>query len=300
MNKKAKIWLIIAVCLVITGGIIFCGAMSIFDFDFTRLSTNQYQTNSYDITESFNNITIYTDTADVTFVASENNKTTVTCYEEENMKHLVHSEYDTLLILAYDNRKWYNYIGINLNSPKITVSIPKGEYRELIVNLSTGDVNIPKDFTFKNIDIKGSTGSINTQSSALENVKLKTSTGNIFAENITANTIDVSVSTGKVNLKNTKCNNLISTGDTGDLNLENVVADEKFWVTRSTGDINFKNSDASEIFIKTDTGDVEGYLLTEKIFITNTDTGKISVPKTTTGGKCEITTDTGDIKINIE
>ena len=59
------------------------------------------------------------------------------------------------------------------NSPKITVSIPKGEYGELVINLSTGDVNLPKEFTFKNIDIACSTGSIKTQSSAYKNIKLK-------------------------------------------------------------------------------------------------------------------------------
>lgn len=299
MNKKAKIWLIIGASLIIIGGIIFCGVMSTFNFDFTKLSTDKYQTNSYDITENFKDIAVLTDTADVTFIMSDDDKITVTCYEQENMKHLVCVRYDTLLISLDDNREWYNYIGINFNSPKITISIPKGEYGELSVDLSTGDVNVPKEFTFKNIDIKGSTGSIKMQSPATQNIKLKTSTGHIFAENITADTVNVSVSTGKVNLKNIKCKNLISSGDTGDVNLENVIADEKFSVTRSTGDVNLKNCDAAQIFIETDTGDVEGNLLSEKIFITNTDTGKISVPKTTSGGKCEITTDTGDIKINI-
>ena len=61
----------------------------------------------------------------------------------------------------------------------------------------------------------------------------------------------------------------------------------------------FDSSDAAEIFVKTSTGDVSGSLLTEKVFITDTSTGKVSVPKTTTGGKCELITSTGDIKIEI-
>ena len=51
--------------------------------------------------------------------------------------------------------------------------------------------------------------------------------------------------------------------------------------------------------MKTDTGKVVGSLLSEKVFIAETSTGKVSVPKTTTGGKCEITTSTGDIKIEV-
>ena len=49
----------------------------------------------------------------------------------------------------------------------------------------------------------------------------------------------------------------------------------------------------------TDTGEVKGTLRSEKIFFTESDTGKISVPKSVTGGRCEITTDTGDIEIEI-
>ena len=51
--------------------------------------------------------------------------------------------------------------------------------------------------------------------------------------------------------------------------------------------------------MRTHTGDVSGNLLSDKVFITETDTGRIDVPKTTTGGKCEIKTDTGDIRISI-
>ena len=74
---------------------------------------------------------------------------------------------------------------------------------------------------------------------------------------------------------------------------------EKFSVTRTTGYVKLDGCDASEIVIKTDTGDVTGTLLTEKVFIAHTDTGRVKVPNTTSGGRCEITTDTGNIKITI-
>jgi hypothetical protein len=40
-------------------------------------------------------------------------------------------------------------------------------------------------------------------------------------------------------------------------------------------------------------------LLSDKVFVTKATTGDISVPNTTTGGKCEIKVTTGDIKIEI-
>ncbi len=163
------------------------------------------------------------------------------------------------------------------------------------------------------------TGNVNFCASASETVKIKTSTGNICVEDISAGALDLSVTTGKVTvsdvscdgdvtvgvstgktyLTDTRCKSIISSGNTGDIYLDNVIATEKFSIERSTGDVKFDGCDAVEIYVKTDTGDVTGSLLTEKVFITRTDTGNVDVPKTVSGGKCEITTDTGDINISI-
>ena len=68
---------------------------------------------------------------------------------------------------------------------------------------------------------------------------------------------------------------------------------------RSTGDVRFDRCDAASLEIKTGTGDVTGSLCSEKVFIARSDTGHISVPETVNGGKCSITTDTGDIIITL-
>jgi DUF4097 and DUF4098 domain-containing protein YvlB len=107
------------------------------------------------------------------------------------------------------------------------------------------------------------------------------------------------VSTGDTKLQDVTCRSLVSNGSTGDIFLKNVLAVEKFHVERSTGDVNFELSDAAEIDVETDTGDIEGSLLTDKIFITRTDTGRVRVPDSAGGGRCELTTDTGDIRISI-
>ena len=80
----------------------------------------------------------------------------------------------------------------------------------------------------------------------------------------------------------------------------NHVIAEKFSTERSTDDVKFDGSDATEIFVKTDTGDITGSLLSGKIFIAQSDTGDVDVPKSVDSGRCEINTDTGDIEITIE
>ena len=76
--------------------------------------------------------------------------------------------------------------------------------------------------------------------------------------------------------------------------------EEKFDIERSTGNVKFSDCDAAELFVETSTGDVKGSLLSAKVFIVKTDTGSADVPKTITGGRCEIETDTGDIKITVK
>ena len=49
-----------------------------------------------------------------------------------------------------------------------------------------------------------------------------------------------------------------------------------------------------------DTGDVSGTLLTEKVFVVRSGSGKIRVPETVSGGMCKITTSTGDVSIQID
>ncbi len=318
MSKKIKIWLIVAVSLILIGCIIFVGVMTMLKWDFTKLSTSKYQTNNYEITESFKDVSIKANTAKIEFVVSDNEKFTVSCYEREKVFHKVEVKENTLIIEKVDNRKWYEYIGFDFSSPKIIVSIPAGEYGELFVKASTGKVTIAKDFKFNSIEIMLSAGDVSNYASA-QSVKIKTSTGDICVDNITTNLLGLSTSTGKISalnvsceeelsinvttgksyLENITCTTLISNGSTGNVSLKSVVVAGKMQIERSTGDIKFDECDAGEIYVKTSTGNVKGTLKTEKIFIVNTDTGRKDVPKTSAGGICEITTDTGDIIISI-
>lgn len=320
MRTRTKVWLIIAASLLLLGCILFAGVMTKFQWDFMELATVKYEINTYGISEEFDGISMNTDTADITFVLSDDGNCRVECYEQENVKHFVSVEDRTLTVELIDERSVYDfigYIGLNFDLPKITVYLPKTEYTNLLINGDTSDVEIPDDFTFDDVDISLSTGDVDFCASACEIIKIKSDTGDIRVYNTSVSALDLSVTTGKIvasdvvcegdvninastgksQLSNITCKNLTSGADTGDISLENVIAEEKFLITRSTGDVKFESSDATEIFVETDTGDISGSLLTDKVFITQTDTGRVDVPDTVTGGKCEITTNTGDIII---
>ena len=319
MSNRAKIWLIIAVVFILVGMITFGSVMTVLSWDFTQLSTDEYETNEYGIHEPYHDISIVTGTAHVVILPAKDWETSVVCYESQNLRHSVAVKDGTLTVEVNDTRKWYEHIGINFSAPSVTVYIPKGEYGDLDISVSTGDVDIPEGFGFENIDVAASTGRVTCGAVAKQDVNITTTTGNIFGNGVCAKSINLSVSTGRVELNGitcegdlsvtvstgkarvsgVNCRNFRSDGDTGRLYLGYLEAEEKITVKRSTGDVSFDNCDAAELFIETSTGDVEGTLRSDKVFIVRTDTGDVEVPKTTSGGRCEITTDTGDIEISI-
>lgn len=321
MNRTTKIWLIAATVLILTGCMIFRGAMTVGKWKIGKLSEIDYETNRYEIEEAFGNISVLCDTADIVFVPSENGSSAIICYEEKNARHSVKVQDGALVIAVENTKKWYDYVRlISAGTPKITLQIPKGEYGALSIKTSTGDVDIPKEFSFESMDISMSTGDITSGASSKGLAKIKAGTGDITVEGVSAGAMECSVSTGKVTLndlrcegdvqikvstgkvklRNVECKNLISTGNTGDLSLENVIASEKFSLERTTGEVEFDRCDAAELYIRSNTGRVHGSLLSSKIFICQSSTGSVNVPKTTSGGKCEVITSTGSIKITVE
>lgn len=300
MSKRTRIWLIIAASLVLIGSIVFAGAMTMLHWDFSKLATDHIIENKYEVTEPFTNITVIASTADILFLPSDDETCRIAFHESENIRHIVTVEDGTLLIQREDTRKWYEYIGINFSKQRITVYLPQGQYGNLAIRASTSDVTICHPYTFSEIQIALSTGDIQITDVHAETMYLSVSTGDIEAANLVCSSIlSVFVSTGKSELKNISCHNFSSGGGTGDVSLQNVVATGTMTVLRSTGDITLSGCDAGELIIETNTGDVNGTLLSKKMFFAHTDTGRIEVPNTNTGGRCEITTDTGDIYIRI-
>lgn len=300
MDKTMKNWLCLAALLCVVGGLVFAMAMTMNAWDFTRLSTTEYETNTHEVAEDFQNIRIETDTADIVFLPATDGKGKVVCYESEKMKHSVTVENGCLTIRVQNEKKWYDYIGINFVSEKVTVYLPKSAYSALSVTGATSDVDVAKDFSFESADIEVSTGDVRYRAATAGNLSVTVSTGDIFLDGVSASDVTLRSSTGRTHLKNTAAVRLSARSSTGDVFLESVILTGKLSVGVSTGDVIFDGSDAGEIAVSTSTGDVFGTLLSGKNFDAETGTGDVSVPKNSSGGRCEIKTGTGDIRISVE
>lgn len=317
MTTATKVWLIVAASLCLLGIIIFGGIVAMANFDLSMLSTSKYTTNEHIITDSFSDIDISSNTADIDLIPSDDGKCRIVCYEEENASRAVSVNNGVLSVKVVNEKKWYHYIGIYSGTPKVSVYLPEDEYGALTISGSTGSINIPDDFSFgdvaitlstgrisyyadsKDLTLTATTGDITAKDIECKNASLSVSTGRVTLSDVECNDLSVKVSTGKAKIENVECDSFTSTGNTGDITLNGLICKKLLSLERSTGDVELHGCDAGELKIVTDTGDVYGSLLSEKVFITSSDTGDINVPKTTTGGKCEITTDTGDIEIEI-
>lgn len=314
-----KKWIIIAVVLAVVGTLVFAASAAALQFDFTNLDTGKYETNTYAVKGSFRSISIDADDERIIFKPSGDANCKVVCYEEEHRKHDVAVSGETLTIKAVDRRKLTDHFPFNLKQPEITVYLPERIYSDLSIDTDTGDIEIPANFSFDRITVRGDTSDVSCLASAKDSIGIALTTGDISMTSVETGTMDLKVTTGKIHaesiacegdvsirvdtgktkLLDVTCRNLTTEGTTGDIALNRVIASDAIRITRDTGDVEFSASDAGSVFVKTSTGDVTGSLLSEKVFITDTNTGKVEVPKSINGGRCEITTDTGDIRIEI-
>lgn len=320
MRKSTKIWLMAAASSILLGGVVFTASACSIGWDFSKFSTVTHTTSTHEIEESFENISIDLTTTDVKLLPADNGVCKVVCYEDEKQRHSVSVENGTLTVKQTDERKWYEHITVfGSKSPEISVYLPQTEYASLSIKISTGDVEIPKNFTFDSITHSGSTGEFDCYASVKNSLTVKVSTGDVQLKNLSAGAVDITtttgdievisvhatndfkttVSTGETELTDVTCKNFTSNGDTGDLEMKDVIAAEKMTIKRDTGEVELTACDAAEIFIQTDTGDVTGSLRTAKTFYADSDTGRVRVPYPSSGGKCEIQSDTGDILISV-
>ena len=312
--------LLIALCLIIAGAVIFGIALAAGGWDLSALDGVEYRTVTVDIDESFTDIAIDTDTEDIAFVPSEDGRCRVVFVEREKEEHSASVKDGVLEIALKDTRKWYDHFTLfSFKDTKVTVFLPGGGYGKLTIKESTGDISIPGDYGFESADITVSTGDVGLGASVSGLLRVAADTGSIRAEDLSAGEIDIKVttggvtlrnvicegdmavrvSTGRTNLANVTCAGFKSAGSTGRIILENVICADMMEIERSTGSVELDRCDAAQIGIRTDTGSVTGTLMSDKVFIARSSTGRVDVPETTSGGECRIFTSTGNIIIGI-
>lgn len=320
--KNTKKAILAAVALIAAGLVIAFGGMTTMNFDFNKMNTLHFVTNTHSVDETFTNISIETAECDIRLLPSENDSCIVVCDESKEIFHSVSVKNNTLIIDRTDARKWYKRIvGIYWGDMTITVYLPQTAYESLSVLNVSGNTVIPEDFSFTDAKIRSTSGDIDFLAPVEKDLSLKTVSGNLHAEGTNPKSLDAQSTSGDMDYADSivsgditidtvsgkiRCSNVSVSGDinmettSGNVTLSDVTAAKAMQIETVSGDIKLESCDADSLWLKSTSGNVSGTLLTEKKFLTNTTSGRVNVPGSSSGGKCEIKTTSGNIQFEIK
>ena len=318
MKKRTIIALIVAVALIIVGGMLLTLGLS-YATDSTPESTlSQLEVL---IQEPFESIQIDTDDCDVTFVPYEGTANAcVVILEQEEVGHRVQVEDGTLKIEMIDHRDWTDHISIfgvfdRVESMEMTVYLPETEYASVQTTTTTGDIQIPETLSGGQILLRSNTGDIRCAGTVSDLLSVITNTGEIWIQGCTPEVLElesdtgdmaleaipwggefhIKSDTGDVEMCDVSCRILTAETTTGDQALERVVAEEYLQTFSDTGDISLEYCDSAQVNIETNTGDVSGHFMSDKSFDAHSNTGNVRVAHTQGADPCRVQSDNGDI-----
>lgn len=267
-------------------------------------------THSFSISETFRALQVESVVSDVRLLPSADGSCSVVCSETPGFSHSAAVEGDTLVVRETGEQSVFE------ETAEILVYLSRPEYDSLNVTTETGSVDVTMDFAFSDVTIRTVTGetayrgaadgsmSIKSESGRVlltgvspEKLSVETESGSIIAQSVlVGEDLKIQTVTGNLTLAHVKCKNVTAFFTTGQAMLEQVLVQEHMQLTGQTGNVILTDCDAATLEIKTTTGNVTGTLLTDKRFLTDTETGEVSVPDTA-GGACHVITESGNIHL---
>ena len=244
---------------------------------------------------------------------------------------------DTLYIRTPDKKGENGIEDNSFKDAEITLYIPVREYGRFELNTFLGEILLSGAYTFESVKIADKfsvifcagftantveiitdsgyiisqgvsvgeitlstvSGNVSFDDSEAKEITVKTVSGNVIFDGSKAKKITVKNVSGDVILEDAKFDGLVAETSSGNIKLTEVAAENGLELQTSSGDVIFDRSDAKEITVHTASGEVRGSLLSDKVFVCKSSSGKVKVPGTVTGGKCSVETDSGDINLVI-
>ena len=259
----------------------------------------------------FTSISVDTITADVKFLYAEDGICRVEARDRESIIYTAEILDGTLLIRAEDHRSWMDHIeffGVSQN-PTVTVYLPAKSLKALTVDVTTGDVSIPRDFTFSgNVELSSNSGDLTLLAAVEGDTSLETTTGDVTVEgkhktvsasattgdvtlrHVDAKELTVSVTTGSIHVQKAVAVAVTAAAGTGDVILEDVITDDAIRVTTTTGDQQLLRVLCGSMTLRAGSGCVT---LTESVAL-----GHAAV-KTTTGDVTFVRSDAVTLSVDV-
>lgn len=323
MNSSNKKMIIGAVICIGIGAILMIAALIATGFDISKINTRKYEKKIYSVSDDFDSIKIKGGTANVYLELSQDNQCRIEAMETEKISYNTEVVDGELIISVDNNEKWYEgIVFFLLEEEKMVIQLPENEYEMLLIKKGSGSVKISDNINVKDVDITTNSGdvkmsgikkseniNIDTDSGYVklsdiektDNINIKTTSGDVKLTDIEkSKNISIKANSGEIKISNSTANDIQLQSNSGDIETKKLLAEGSYTVQTNSGEVDLSKNDAEEFNIKTNSGDVSCSFLTDKIFITHSNSGDIHVPYSSTGGKCEIKTNSGDIRVKIK
>ncbi len=337
MKTSVKIALIVAAALVVVGGILIAVAFSMGGlFGSEDINTVTHTT---DGTFDRILISTVTGT-DVTILPSDTSACYAVCDETERIRYDLEVQNGTLALTERDGRHWYDFVGIFIGTRRVVLYLPARAYASLTVESSSGDITCTdKAFSFGDVTLSASSGDMEFASPMTGRLAVENASGEIYLSGVMATSATIHATSGEIDLSDMACasllvttssgnialdgghigeltvsatsgnislcnvvasGNVTATASSGTLSLENVLASSELFLETSSGNITFARSDAPAITLRASSGEINGTLLSGKLFDTHTSSGNISCPPSVAdGGTCSAHTSSGNIYLSV-
>ena len=301
MSKAKKVAIIVAISMIVVGILTMTAAALMSGFDLTNLTSQDIQTKTFEIKESFSKIEINSIDCDVEIMPVSDGRCKVVYKGMEKMLDTVEVKDDKLFIKQVDRRKWYEYISFGwIDENAITVYLPEEEYQSLLLKTVSGDISVSNDFTFYCAETMSTSGDVSFLANVEDNLRIKSTSGKIRVKNIADGKVEVITTSGDVFMTEGTPYQLKIKTTSGDVKISSVISEDAAMIESMSGDIRMERSDAGSFHMKTTSGDISGSILSRKDFDVETASGDIRLPKSDSSApKCEISTSSGDVEMEI-
>ena len=301
MKSTKKTVICAAILLVAAGAFLILTAMGMGKGNWKELKAVGYEERTFPISGEFTDIQISDSENSIKILPSTDGTCKVICPEKTDgsVYHTVEVRDGILSVQRHDERSWFQFIGVNFYIGGVKVYLPEGEYGALTASSTAGSISVAEGFTFESAGLKSTSGSVRMLSQVKQELNAESASGSIRLENASPETLYAKSSSGRIELSHIHGGSITAKATAGKITLRDVIAEETLSAQNISGGVALEGCDGGTIRISCTSGSVKGALLSDKIFLTDSGSGSIRVPRSTEGGTCEITTTSGSIRIDI-
>lgn len=309
MNKGTKIALIVALCCIGLGLVLFLFGLSMvgfdgFDFDSLRngsVDTTNSVVKTASVSETFSNIEIADVECDLFILPSADGSCHVEYTDSDLYIHEIEVKGDTLTISREDIGSWEDHIFVMWgDNTYVKVYLPADTYEDLDLSTVSGDIHVERGFTFANMDAASTSGNIGLFSQVEKSVDISTTSGSIEISSAGSEEMSLNCVSGDISLEDMDVGDLSASTTSGDITLDRVLIAGMMDLDTASGDIELEEVDSESANCSTGSGDISGDILKAKDFRADTGSGEIRVPRSDpNAGIWDLSTGSGDIHLNI-